>query len=350
MAENAGNKIKLLKLYEYLLQESDESRPLSTSSILDYLEENGIGCDRRTLYRDIDCLNECGFDVRKKSVGHQNGYYVKNRSFDISEIKFLMDAVMASKSITEEKSREIIGKLSSLAGSHEGRLLSEHIVQFHTSRSINGNVMDSINTIEEAVRKKKKISFLYFDYDENKQKKYRKSGKTYVMDPVYLVYSDDNYYALCWNCDHGCTNNYRIDKMDSVTCLDEPSSTEARRLMRRASSEEYTKKVFQMYHGKPMDVVLEFPENRVNSVYDMFGYGTRVTKADVESGLYRAKVSVSISPVFYGWIFQFKGEIRIVTPSEIRGEYESLVSSEYRRLKLFEEKLAEEAERKSRLL
>jgi DNA-directed RNA polymerase specialized sigma54-like protein len=57
MAQDNYRKIKLLKLLDLLLVETDEDNPLSTNQICARLEEMGILCDRRTLSKDIALLN-----------------------------------------------------------------------------------------------------------------------------------------------------------------------------------------------------------------------------------------------------------------------------------------------------
>ena len=43
-------KLKLVKIWEILSQETDEEHPMSTTELLAKLEELGIPCERRTLY------------------------------------------------------------------------------------------------------------------------------------------------------------------------------------------------------------------------------------------------------------------------------------------------------------
>ena len=52
-------KLKLVKIWEILSQETDEENPMGTTELLQKLNSIGIDCDRRTLYADIDALNEC---------------------------------------------------------------------------------------------------------------------------------------------------------------------------------------------------------------------------------------------------------------------------------------------------
>lgn len=48
-----GQRLKLLKIWEILRQETDEAHPMSSVALLQRLEEIDIKCDRRTLYADI---------------------------------------------------------------------------------------------------------------------------------------------------------------------------------------------------------------------------------------------------------------------------------------------------------
>ena len=53
MAQDNCQKIKLLKLYELLRQETDEQHPMTTMTIIDRLNKIGISCERRTLAKDM---------------------------------------------------------------------------------------------------------------------------------------------------------------------------------------------------------------------------------------------------------------------------------------------------------
>ena len=106
MGKENFSKIKLLKIWEILKQESDEDHPLSTGELLARLEKNGVACDRKTLYQDIAALNSFGYEVICKRGQHSNSYYVVDRSFDVPELRVLIDAVQAASFITERKTAE----------------------------------------------------------------------------------------------------------------------------------------------------------------------------------------------------------------------------------------------------
>ena len=77
MAQDNCQKIKLLKLYELLQQETDERNPMTTRRVIERLGQMGISCDRRTLAKDMTLLNEYGYEVMSCWDGKEKGYYIR---------------------------------------------------------------------------------------------------------------------------------------------------------------------------------------------------------------------------------------------------------------------------------
>ena len=86
MAEN-NQKIKLLRIMEFLRAESSVGKPVSTSQIISYLNSIHISCERRTLYKDMDMLIESGANIVKTELGRENAYYMNEVSFSLAEVK-----------------------------------------------------------------------------------------------------------------------------------------------------------------------------------------------------------------------------------------------------------------------
>lgn len=321
MKENC-QKIKLLKLMELLRQETDEHHPLSTNEICSRLSTMGISCERRTLAKDILLLNEQGFEVMCCRVGKEKGYYIEDRSFSVPEIKILIDAVQAANFITEKKSSELIDKISALGGSHQADILKSNLVHFNTRKHSNETIYYSVGYLEDAIQQKNKVLFRYFDLDEHGEKVYRRDGHRYVVEPVALVFHEDNYYVVVYSAKHDSTANYRIDRMDSVEIIDEPVSQKA--LTLRNEVARYTERVFKMYGGQSVDLVIEFDDKLIGAVYDKFGENTKMIRTH-EHGCV-ATVKVQISPTFWGWLFQFGKQMRILSPANLIDEYTTIVS------------------------
>ena len=322
MARENFRKIKLLKLLEMLRQSTDEQHPMSTSSIIASLAEMEITCDRRTLSQDIATLNDLGYEIMTTTLGHEKAYYVEDRNFSIPELRILIDAVHASSFITEKKSEELINKIASLAGSHRADVLKRNMVCFNTRKHSNERIFYNVNDLEDAILRQKKVLFRYFDLNEKCERVYRRDGHRYVVEPIALVFNEDNYYLTCYSARHDNTSNYRIDRMDSVEVTDEKCCQKAVELRDHVAT--YTEQAFKMFGGNLEDIILEFDRSLIGAVYDRFGekvkmMGTSDTKCI-------AYVKVQISPVFWGWIFQFSNDMRILSPENVISEYKNHIS------------------------
>ena len=317
MARENYRKVKLLKLLELLRKRTDEQHPMTTSEICAAMDELGIPCDRRIIKQDVDNLNDLGYEVMVTMVGHEKAYYVEDRSFSLPELKILIDAVHASSFITEKKSEELIEKLAALAGEHRAEVLKRNMVCFNTRKHSNEKILYTIDTLEEAILTQKKIIFLYFDLDENGQRVYRRGGHHYVVEPVALVFNEDNYYLTSYSSRHDSTSNYRVDRMDAVEIIDEPCGEKAVALRDQVAA--YTEQAFKMFGGQLEVVALEFDRVLIGVVYDKFGESVKM----IPSGENRciATVKVRISPVFWGWLFQFAGQMDIISPAKLKEEY-----------------------------
>ena len=317
MARENFRKIKLLKLLEMLRQNTDEQHPMSTSSIISSLAQMEITCDRRTLAQDIATLSDLGYEIMTTTVGHEKAYYVEDRNFSIPELKILIDAVHASSFITKKKSEELITKIASLAGSHRAEVLKRNMVCFNTRKHSNERIFYNVNDLEDAILRQKKVLFRYFDLNENGERVYRRDGHRYVVEPIALVFNEDNYYLTCYSSRHDSTSNYRIDRMDSVEAIDEDCCEKAIALRDQVAT--YTEQAFKMFGGQLEDIVLEFDRGLIGVVYDKFGESVKMMPSGENKII--ATVKVMISPTFWGWLFQFGNQMKIISPSSAVSMY-----------------------------
>ena len=307
------------EMLELLRSDSDEQNPMTTSHLCSRLEEMGIVCDRRTLSKDIALLNEHGYEIMDTTVGHEKGYYIEDRGFSVPELKILIDAVQASSFITEKKTKELVEKLAQLGGNHRAELLQGNMVCFNTRKHSNEQIFYNVDALEKAIEQQKKVLFRYFTLNEKGEKVYRRDGHRYVVEPVALVFNEDNYYVMTYSSRHESTATYRVDRMEAVTMIDESIGEKAVEL--RQEMARYTEQVFKMYSGKPEDVVLEFKDGLIGVVFDKFGEDTPMMRVGESTCV--ATVKVRVSPTFWGWLFQFAGQMRILSPSHLIEDYKS---------------------------
>ena len=123
----AKSKQRLLALYRILHDLTDDEHSLATGEIIRMLTEKGYPAERRTIQDDIRCLEDAGFDILIERNGKNNQYHLSGRTFDTSELMMLIDAVSSSRFIPEDKSDELIAKLSSLSSSFSQQRLDPKI-------------------------------------------------------------------------------------------------------------------------------------------------------------------------------------------------------------------------------
>lgn len=323
MARDNYRKVKLIKLLELLRQHTDEQHPMTTNQICAAMDEMGIPCDRRIVTQDVIALNELGYEIMATMIGHEKAYYVEDRNFSVPELKILIDAVHASSFITEKKSQELIEKIAALAGSHRAEVLKRNMVCFNNRKHSNEKILYAVDTLEEAILTQKKVIFLYFDLDENGERVYRRGGHHYVVEPIALVFNEDNYYMMCYSSRHDSTSNYRVDRMDGVKIIEEPCCEKAVALRDEVAS--YTEQAFKMFGGQLEDVVLEFDRKLTGVVYDKFGEGVKMIPSGGNKCI--ATLKVRISPTFWGWLFQFGKQMQVISPANIVEDYRQMITS-----------------------
>ena len=319
MAEEKNQKIKLMKIMEILRQETDEEHPMTKVELAARLVAMNVSCSPRSLIRDIKLLNEQGYEIMERLMGHEKGYFVCDRSFSVPELKILIDAVQAAGFVTEKKTGELVDKIAALGGSHRAAILKGNIVKFNTRKHTNETIYYTVGFIEDAIQRNKKIIFRYFDLDENGQKVYRRDGHHYVVEPVALVFNEDNYYLIVYSEKHDGTANYRVDRIDSVEIIDDPISDKARSLRRKVA--RYTEEAFKMFNCQPETITLRFTDKLIGPVLDKFGEVTKMTRVDDHT--IEATVQVRIAPTFWGWLFQFGTDMDIMEPEALKEEYKN---------------------------
>ena len=194
MARSSFQKLKLLHVRNYLLQNSDEEHPITVNQMIQYLESNGIAAERKSIYDDIEALRTFGMDIEECKRGRVFGYYVASRTFELPELKLLVDSVQSSKFITHKKTASLIKKIETLASVHSAQLLHRQVFVKNRIKTMNESIYYNVDEIHNGISNNRKIRFLYFEYNVAKERQYRHGGAYYVVSPFAMTWDDENYY------------------------------------------------------------------------------------------------------------------------------------------------------------
>ena len=321
MAKTVTNKLRTLYIMDALLEKSDENNRLATKELLEMLENNGITADRKSIYDDIDTLQTWGMDIlytKEKPAG----YYLASRKFELPELKLLVDAVQSSKFITVKKSRELIKKLESLASAGEAKKLQREVYIADRIKTINESIYYNVDMLHDAIQAGKKISFIYYKWNTDKELVARNNGKPIEVSPWSLTWDDENYYMLGFDASSGIVKHYRVDKMQRITLLDAPRDGEEE--FKDFDLAKFAKNTFGMYGGDLEAVTMEFDEGLIGVVLDRFG--TDVIIQNMGTGCFRMRHEVAVSGQFYGWVAGLGSGVKIVSPQHVADGFKEYIA------------------------
>ncbi|MEG1906974.1 MAG: WYL domain-containing protein [Gordonibacter sp.] len=305
-------KLKLLYLMQMLLEETDVEHGLSMPDIIARLGEQGVGAERKSLYRDIESLREFGLDIR---VYHRAPaeYAIATRDFDLSELALMVNAVQSLRFLSERKAKSLVNSIKGLASSPQRAALDRQIHVEGRVRLQSESVFFAVDCIHQAIAGKRQLCFVYCDYDVNKNRVPRKDERIYQETPVRLICSEGNYYLAAYNEKHARIVIYRVDRMAKVRVSDHPASRNE--VIANFDVTKYENRSFSMFGGKAVPVTMTVAKEAMNAVIDRFGRDVHVVAIDVD----RARVSavVMISPTLYGWLAQFGSQIQVEQPREL---------------------------------
>lgn len=321
MPKSMGAGGKILYLQRLMFEKTNPETGVTMAEILDCLAQNGIAAERKSIYSDIELLRNFGMDIELVFENGRREYRLLSREFDLVELKLLADAVSASRFITRAKSRELVNKLKTLACEGDRSRLQRQVHVDNRIKSMNESIYYNADAIGEGIASGNKIAFRYFDYTPDKQR--RERAGEYVVSPLGLVVSGENYYLCGFSDTHGEIRNYRVDRMAKVRVLDEKRSDLPE--IKDFDISEYRERQFSMFGGELQYVEIEFDNSLANVVIDYFGPDV-IMRPDA-NGRFTISRKIEVSPAFFGWLFQFGNRCRLLGPESAREKFHALAQN-----------------------
>ena len=322
MAKQPGQKLKLLYLIQIFEECTDENHGITMTQIRTKLQELmrlDSMPDRKSVYDDIDQLQDFGYDIIQEQTRTETYYKLASRDFEVAELKMMVDAIASSKFLSESKSRSLIQRLEKFCSNADKSSLNRQIVMANRVKSMNTNIHYNVDALHRAIAENKQVKFRYFDFDLKKQRQYYKKGADYVVSPWQMLYSDDNYYLVA--IDDGKVKHFRVDKMDGVGVLEADRVGEE--VFAKVDMQDYQRYTFNMYGGKVEHVTMQFTNHMMGAAIDRFGRDIVVQKAD--DWHFRITVPVAVSNQFFGWVLGLKNQVKIIGPDSVVDQWKALL-------------------------
>ena len=314
MPRSDKQKLKMMYLVKILSERTDAENGLTMQELIDALEEEDIKAERKSIYSDISALNEYGLDIISDKDGRNFVYKMVSREFELPELKLLVDAVQSSKFITENKSNKLIKKIEGLTSVYEAKSLHRQVYVANRIKTKNESVYYNVDDIQKAIAENRMISFQYFQWTPNKERELRHDGARYEISPWALTWDDENYYMIGYDSEAEKIKHYRVDKMMKISII-EDAKREGKAEFKDMDMAIYSKKVFGMFGGKEETVTLRCRNDMAGVIIDRFGTEVNITKKDKQ--YFNARVSVQVSPQFFGWVFSLGDGVQISGPKSV---------------------------------
>ncbi len=313
MPRGTNQKFKLYRLAQIMLEKTDEEHYITMPEIMTELARYEITADRKSIYTDLKDLEMLGIEVQGEPVGNRYHYHVVSRSFELPELKLLVDAIQSSKFITEKKSNELIKKLETLLSKYDASKLQRQVFVSGRIKTMNESIYYTVDAIHNAISENKKIKFQYYQWNERKEMELRHGGAYYHISPWGLSWDDENYYLVGYDSDAQIIKHYRVDKMLHIKMTEEPR--EGKEHFKKLDMADYAKKSFGMYGGKEQTVKLLVENGLAGVMIDRFGKDIMMIPADDDH--FTVNVDVRVSGPFFGWIISLGEGVKIVGPGEV---------------------------------
>lgn len=312
----ASSKLKTLYIYKFLNEYSDEDNPLSTSELIDMLAGEGIKCERKSIYADVQILNQIGFDI-VSTLAPKRGFFMASRQFELPEVRLLIDAVSSAGFITPKKTDNLVKKLETLVSQNQANGMVSQVYVDSSVKCDNEEIYYIIDTLHDAIINKNKVKFTYSkrNIDVKNQKSY--TEKNFQVSPYALIWKNDHYYLVCNNEKYENLMNLRLDRMKGVKELDEPCRPvcEVSEYKDFLDVSDYSNKMFNMFSGTSDKVKIICELDLREEIMDRFGAKIPLTAYD--SKHFETTIDAAISDGLISWIMTFGNKMQVLEPQSL---------------------------------
>ena len=318
MAENEVNssKRKIFYVLDILRKYSDEEHPITAQYIADKLQSlYEIKAERKSIYRDINVLKSCDYDIVKVS---RDGFCLAERRFEVAEIRLLNDAILGARFITPKRTKELSEKLRQELSIYQAKRIETQTYFDNRVKFTNEHILYVIDTIHTAISENKKITFGYYRKKIVDNQICRYYDRDHTVSPYALIWSEDKYYLVGNYDKYDDISHYRLDRMENVVITNEPSRSfeEVSEYKNSFDAGDYASKTFQMFSGTDEMIDLVGSNSILERVIDKLG--EHVHYMSVGKDKFRVRVRGYNSEGLVEWLMMLSDRCYVVGPESLR--------------------------------
>lgn len=316
--------------------DDEGNRYLTRQQIVDFLESDyGIHTQIKAVGDNLTRLHEVGMDFpelgfrleylegERNAAGSASGKdekqlvrkgwrWAEESEFEPSEIRMLIDTVIASPIIPESQAASLIRKLLPLTTEE---IAVPDITRIGYKAASNSDFFLNVELLNEAIQQHKLVRFFIgrFGQDGKLHKlESRRSAGPYDVIPMQLLISKGHYYLLAHYSGNDKVYKFRIDLMLDVSIVEEGREDTSES---KVNIIKFREQHSYMMSGKVLKVTLRIDRRRLHTLYDQFG--THVYFKNEQEDTIDVELKAALYSVLF-WALQYYRSVEVLSPPELR--------------------------------
>lgn len=322
MSSGQAKKLYIMYILEILKKYSDDRHRLKQQDIIDIMKKDyDVACERKAVARNISDLQELGYDIETGG-----GYYLAERDFEDSELRLLIDSVLASRYIPAKQAKDLVDRLAGQSNIYFKKQV-RHVSNIEKMEHTAGQLFYTIEVLSQAIEDNRKVKFFYNRYDETKTLK-KTSREKHLVNPYQIVVANGRYYLIGNMDKYSNSTHFRVEKISDVEITDMSAKPvrEVDEFQNELNLPKHMAEHVYMFSGKSQLVRLRVSESGINDVIDWLGSDIQITRESKDTLL----VDVTANPqAMKYWAVQFGEKVEILLPEALREEVRELVTKIY---------------------
>lgn len=318
-------KMIIINILDILKRYTDENHKLSQKQIADILKnEYNTVVERKTIKRNIMNLIEFGYEIEytetvryiknKEGIKEENSIYSDfylAREFTDSELRLLIDSLLFNRYLPAKQCKEMIKKIENLSSEYfKSRV--KHIQNLPDNMPRNNQVFFTLEVLDEAISKGRKVEFTYNEYGTDKKLHPRKS-EPYVINPYQMVAVNDKYYLICNVDKYDNLANFRVDRITDIKISKDKVKSKklVKGLENGLNLPKHMAEHIYMFGGGSIRVMFRTKKYLLSELFDWFG------KDIVFSDETEDEVTCSVfvnEQAMRKWALQYALHVKVISP------------------------------------
>jgi len=320
MSNGQIKKLYIVQILDILKNYSDIDHPLLQRDIIDHMKKDyDVECERKAIGRNIENLKDVGYDIE-----YSNGYYLVERDFEESELRFLVDSILASRFIPVGQAKTLINKLTEQSNVYFKDKV-KHISNITNMDHQESNEMFyTIDILSEAIALKKQVKFFYRKYNLDK-KLINTSVDKHLVNPYQIILANGKYY-LIGNVDkYNNVTHFRVERIWDIE-MENSMRKDPKRVNELKNGLDLPKHMLEhiyMFSGESIPVTLRIDNEVIGDIIDWLG--TEIDIIEEKDGKHSRVMFKANQNAMKYWAMQFGEKVVVLKPEALRQQVKDLI-------------------------